>query len=139
FALREHVGKQTIPYVVAERAQDITCFDVTAGSESEAFQTDHRVAAPIREPMISGNYCSHIITRGVSSSSISDTHFGCDQELICSKDQFCGPTGLQFRPCDFDELMPPCKFSLVCLFRVQRKNLFPRFSRCNNSESLSWT
>ena len=57
----KHVRDQTVAHVMRERAQDVARFEATAGDERQAFETDHRVASPIGEPMIAGDDGAHFV------------------------------------------------------------------------------
>src|SRR4051812_40172875 len=54
FMFRKEVGKQTVLYIVTERTQDVSGLDFTSRGESQAFKTDHGVAAPVCKPMVAG-------------------------------------------------------------------------------------
>src|SRR5262245_18023686 len=56
FAFRKQIGNQSVTYVMSESAQNVAGFDMPPGGKSEPFEAHHRVAAPIGEPVISGNY-----------------------------------------------------------------------------------
>src|SRR5213595_2480792 len=69
FSIWKHVWDEPITNVMGEGAQNISCFQAATLNERESFQLDHGIASPIGEPMITGDYCSHFIARGMSASS----------------------------------------------------------------------
>src|SRR4030095_12158635 len=49
---RKHIRYQAVANVVAKRSQNVARFCVTSCNERQAFKTDHRVTAPIGEPVV---------------------------------------------------------------------------------------
>ena len=49
-AFGEHIGDQSIAHVMGKRPQNPARLVPAAGHQRESFQTDHGVAAPVREP-----------------------------------------------------------------------------------------
>ncbi len=52
---RKEVGDEPVPDVRGERAQDVARLAVPSRGEGQPFEADHRVAAPVREPVITGD------------------------------------------------------------------------------------
>ena len=86
-AFREHVGNQAVANVVGERAQNIAGFDVAAGRQRQPFQTDHRVAAPIGEPVISGNDGANFVAGGAARAPHPLRPAGVNDKLVGRPDQ----------------------------------------------------
>ena len=55
FAVGEIVRDQAVADVLGEGAEDVARFVQPPGAYGQPFEADHRVAAPIREPMIAGD------------------------------------------------------------------------------------
>ncbi len=81
-ALREHVGDEAVAHVVGERAEDPLRLLVSSGDQGEALQRDHRVAAPIREPVVPGDHGAHVVADGAGARDVLDAARGRDDELV---------------------------------------------------------
>ena len=55
---------------LAKATKDVLGFQGAAGCESQAFERDHGVAAPVREPVITGDHCAHFIANAVGLDRI---------------------------------------------------------------------
>ena len=55
-------GDQPVADIIGESAQNVTSFEPTPGRQGQAFEADHRVAAPVGEPMVAGDDCAHFVT-----------------------------------------------------------------------------
>ena len=80
-----------------ERPKDVTGFKAASRSQGETFEADHRIASPIREPMVASDDSAHFVTGGVRSSRFFKSPRRRDDELIGGKNQFGGDTILSFR------------------------------------------
>ena len=87
-AVGKHVRDQAVADVMRERAQDVARFEAAAGRERQAFETDHRVAAPIGEPMIAGDDGAHFIAGGVRARRFLGAAGGRDDKLVRRENQF---------------------------------------------------
>ena len=61
--------------------------------KSESLERDHGVAAPVREPVITGDDRAHFIADTVRLHRVADAADGSDNELICREDKFRGQSG----------------------------------------------
>ena len=73
--LRKHVWDETIANVTGECAQDVTGFEPAAGAQSQSFETDHRVATPIGEPVVPRDDGADFIAGGSSAMILGDNIF----------------------------------------------------------------
>ena len=53
-AFGKQVRQQAVAHVVRKRTQDRAGFAIAAGAQRQSFEADHRVAAPVAEPVIAG-------------------------------------------------------------------------------------
>jgi len=90
FTLREHVWYQTVTDVAGKGAEDPARLSVAPGDQSESFETDHGIAAPIIEPVVAGDDSAHFVASGVGPGHILDAPSRCDEALISSQDEFRG-------------------------------------------------
>ena len=81
-AFGEQVGNQPVAHVLGEGAQDIPGFDVAAGGQRQAFQRDHRVAAPVGEPMVAGDHRADFVARRIRPRRVGNARGGRDDELV---------------------------------------------------------
>ena len=72
-AVGEEVGDQAVADVVGERAEDVAGLVVPAGREGQPFEADHRVAAPVGEPVVAGDDGADLLARGVGASRVDST------------------------------------------------------------------
>ena len=68
-ALGEHFGISPSRMYDGERAQDVARLAMTSGDERQPFEADHRVAAPVGEPVIAGDHRARIVARGRARAS----------------------------------------------------------------------
>src|SRR3954464_11980404 len=80
-ALREHVRDESIANVMGEGAKDPARLPIPAGRECQAFETDHRVAAPVGEPVITGDHASDLVAGGACAGGVLDAADRLDQKL----------------------------------------------------------
>ena len=90
FSLGEEVRNQPVLDVLSEGAEDVARLGVAAGDERQPLQADHRVAAPVGEPVVAGDDRSGLIAVGVGAGGIGDAGNRRDDELVGGKDQFRG-------------------------------------------------
>ena len=84
-AIGKHVRDQSVADVMREGAQDVSGLEPTAGHEREAFQTDHGVAAPIGEPMITGDDGADFVAGGVGARRFLESAGRRDDKLVAAK------------------------------------------------------
>jgi hypothetical protein len=60
-SLGEHVRNEAIAHVVAERAQDVSRFALTPCAERQPLEADHRVAAPVRKPVVARDHGPYLV------------------------------------------------------------------------------
>ena len=70
---------------------------VAARRERQALETDHRVAAPIGEPMIAGDDGADFIARGMRARRFLRAAGGRDDELVGREDQLRADALARFR------------------------------------------
>ena len=71
-ALGEQVGDQAVADVVGEGAQDVAGLGVPAGGQRQALEADHRVAAPVGEPVVAGDHRAHLVAGGARAGRVLD-------------------------------------------------------------------
>ena len=81
-ALREHVRDQAVADVVGEGSQDVAGFGLAAGRERQPLEADHRVAAPVGEPVIAGDDRADFVAGGVGARRFLGPSGRRDDELI---------------------------------------------------------
>ncbi len=69
-AFRKHVGNQPVADVVCESAQDEPGLGGPTGRQGQALEADHRVAAPVGEPVITGDHRADLLAGRVGPGSI---------------------------------------------------------------------
>jgi hypothetical protein len=67
---------------MGERVKDITRHGPAARRESQPFQTDHRVAAPFGEPVVSCNHGANLVTGGVGLGGVGDATRRGNDKLV---------------------------------------------------------
>src|SRR5215211_6200258 len=83
FAFGKHVWNEPVANVVAERAKNVPRLQISARSDGQPFKAYHRIAAPIREPVITGYDRANFITGGARAHGVLDATCGRDDELVC--------------------------------------------------------
>ena len=81
-ALRKQVRQQAVANAARERAQDAFRFCGAARQQREPFEADHRVAAPIREPVITGDHRAFFVAASAHARRIGCAADRRDDELI---------------------------------------------------------
>src|SRR5262245_17281356 len=89
--LWEHVWYQAIANVMRKRPENVACFYMTTGAQSQAFEADHGVAAPVCKPVISRADGANFVARGVGASGVGDSCAWSHDELVCGKHQLSRP------------------------------------------------
>src|SRR6185295_8190237 len=93
------IGEQSTFYITSKCPQYRSCFMVPPRAQREAFETDHRVPAPVGKPMVPGNDGACLIGRFIHDRVFFYSRPREDDELVCCQ---CQPT-----------------FQIVRSFRVQ--------------------
>ena len=83
FSLGKEVRKQAILHIVRERAQDRSRLAESACRKREPFETDHGVAAPVREPVIAGIHAAQLRALCLRQHAFLQSAAGQHDELIC--------------------------------------------------------
>ena len=81
-AVREHVRDQPVAHVERECAQDVGRLPDPPGRERQPLEADHRVAAPVGEPVIAGNHRPHVFAGGTRPRRFLGAAGWRDDELI---------------------------------------------------------
>ena len=82
---------------MGEGAQDVTSLEQSTCDQGQAFQTDHRVASPIREPVISGDHGADFIARGVRACGVFKSPGRRNDKLVGGKNQLRRKSLARFR------------------------------------------
>ncbi len=85
----EHVGQQSVADVAGEGADQVARFGTAAGHEGQPFEADHRVAAPIGEPVVAGDHAADLVAGGMCLRGVGYAARRADQELIGRQHEFC--------------------------------------------------
>src|SRR5262245_64326891 len=62
-AFRKHIRYQSITNVMSKSSQNVTRLHMSSRRQCQSFETDHGVAAPVREPGVTGDDGSDIVSR----------------------------------------------------------------------------
>ena len=89
-AVGEHVRNEAVAYVLRERAQDETRLAVPSRRERQPLETDHRVTAPIGEPVIAGDDGAQVVPDRGRAHRIVQAPDRFDHELIGREHQLRG-------------------------------------------------
>ena len=84
----KQVGDQAVAEVVRERAQDVAAFVDAPGGQREPLQADHRVAAPVGEPVVAGNHGAGFVAGGMCARFVFDAPGRRDHKLIRGEHEF---------------------------------------------------
>src|ERR1043165_4664247 len=96
-AVGEHVGDEAVAYVLAEGSENPAGLAEAARGEGDTFQTYHRVAAPVCEPVVAGDDRAHFLAGGVRARGILLAARGRDDELIRREREFAADAFLRRR------------------------------------------
>ena len=69
-ALGKQVRDQPVADVMRKGAQNPARFGEPPGGERESFQADHRVAAPVGEPVVAGDHGAHFVAGGAGAGRV---------------------------------------------------------------------
>src|SRR5215469_18371562 len=117
-SLRKHVRDESVPYILRKGSEDISGLLYTAGYERQPFQGDHRVAAPVCEPVIAGKDRAFFVAIGMRPRRILEAVRGVDDELISGKYKIRAE-GRERLAGLFDQTLTPVAFSGKRLRRRQ--------------------
>ena len=92
-AFRKHVRDEAVANVVAERAQDVAGLALASRAERQPFEADHRVAAPVGEPVVAGDDRADLVAHRPRPRGLLDAAGRRDDELIGGQDEFGRRTG----------------------------------------------
>src|SRR6185312_6498189 len=84
-ALGEAVGDQPVADVMGERVQDAAGLFVPSGHERQPLEADHRVAAPVGEPVVAGDHRPRL--RVASAAVVGGAAGRDDDELVGGQHQ----------------------------------------------------
>ena len=125
--LRKQVGDQAVPDVLGEIAQDAPRFGVPARHQCQPFQADHRVAPPIREPVITGNDGAvRIVARRSGLRLLAGR---LDDETVGSDHQFIRRRLAQARVRRFEQGAPSGHFFCHDFAGEKRRGRLPTLGR----------
>ena len=124
-ALGKEIRDQAIADVMTEGAKDPRRFEMPAGGERQAFEADHRVAAPVGEPMVARDDGAHFIAGGAGSRGVLDPACGGDDELIRGEHQFGRRPGPDTRRSGGDETLPTRQIGGERGLGIERENGWP--------------
>src|SRR4051812_3194426 len=86
-----------------ECTQYVARFEVAPADQRQSFKTDHRVAAPVGEPVVARNHGSYFVTGCVRPGGIANPRLWSNDELIRGENEFPRPTFPRFRPGGLNE------------------------------------
>ena len=92
-AFGKHIRDEAIADVLGEAAKDVFGFTDASGSDGEAFERDHRVAAPVREPVITGDHGADLIADAVGLDGVRGAADGRNEELVGGENELGGDPG----------------------------------------------
>jgi hypothetical protein len=73
--------------VLSERAEDRSRLTETPCREGESLEADHRVPAPVGEPVVAGDHGSHLVANGPCTRGVGDATGRRDDELVGREDE----------------------------------------------------
>ena len=76
--------------VLPKTAKDKFRLAIAPSGKREALERDHRIAAPIGEPVVAGDDGANFLTDGLCANCICDATHRHYQELVCREDEFSG-------------------------------------------------
>src|SRR5215469_13695365 len=109
-SLRKHVGDESVPDILREGSQDVSGLLHTASYERQPFKGDHRVAAPVCEPVIAGKDRALFVAISMRPRRILEAVSRMDDELIGGKYKIRAE-GRERLAGHFDETLTPVAFS----------------------------
>ena len=128
-SFREHVRDQPVAYVMGEGAQDPPRLDRPPGRERQPFERDHRVAAPIGEPVIAGNDGADFIAFCARPRDIGDAPHRGDEKIVGREDELGSKPGPHHRRGQADETAAALAFEGQRVAGAQRRDGMPWLRR----------
>jgi len=128
-AVRKHVGDETLADVMAEGAQDGSGLAIAARRERQPLQADHRVAAPVGEPVIPRNDRPCLFPGGARPRRFVRAARRRDDELIGRQYQLCRQRIVVCDRGTIDEAHAPLGLRSGRGFRSECLDDFPRLGR----------
>ncbi len=128
-AFREHVRDEPITNVVGEGTKDVPGFEMPAGGERQPLEADHRVAAPVGEPVIAGDDRPHLVAGGTGPCRFLEAPGGGDDELVGGEHEFRSGPASHGRICQGKQPSPPLTFGLQGLFAREHLHRVERLGR----------
>src|SRR5262245_39616209 len=111
---------------IGKIAQDPAGLQEAMGRQSETFQADHGVAAPIGKPVIASDYRAHVVARGIGPGRVRHSSGGCHDELIGGEHEFGAYSVPSFGIGGIDQSLSPLTLRFPCLRGPQSSYHFPR-------------
>ena len=96
-AFRKQIRNQSVAHIMGKSPEDVARFDVAAGDEREALEADHRVAAPVGEPVIAGDDSAHLVAGGARPRRLLSPPGRRNDELIRREHELRGDVLTGFR------------------------------------------
>ena len=125
-AVGKHVGDQPVAHVMAERAEDVTSLTIATGRQRQPLEADHRVAAPVGEPVIPGNHRADVLAGGLRARRLLGASCRSDHELIGGEHEFLRQTVVR-RTGNLQQVTTAFDFCLSGMLRRERLDRLPRF------------
>ena len=93
------IGNQAVFHISRKCQQNRTCLIISPGAQSQPFEADHRVAAPIGKPMVARDHRAQYHARRLLPGQFLYSAGGRDDKLIGGQDQMrprpsCAAAGL---------------------------------------------
>ncbi len=133
-AFGKHIRNQPALHVLCEGAQNPCGFLIAFRRQRQAFQADHRVAAPIGEPVIARDHAAQFVAGRARARRIFDATRGHDDELIRRQNEFSRDARLYARIRRAQK--PPAPLCLRAKRRlwIKRVHRPPIFRRCDQGD-----
>ena len=134
--LGKQVGNEPVAHIAGEGPQDIACLRLPARDQCQPFQTDHRVAAPIGEPVVAGDHAANFISGGLCLGLVGHAAGGTDQELVGGQHQLGGRAVVHFGPGLIQKPRAAFQLRVAGGGGIGREDRVPAFRRSNQARLL---
>src|SRR5215813_7275968 len=94
-SLGKHVRDEPVLQILREGSQDVAGFLGAARCKGQPLEADHRVASPIREPVIACDDGAFFVAVGVHQRGVLEPISGINNELVGGKYELRIETGLE--------------------------------------------
>ena len=126
---REHIRDQAVADVASKHPEDVAGLGRPTGRQRQPFETDHRVAAPVREPGVAGDDGVDLIAGSVGPREIFHTAGRADDELVGGQHQLAGEAGARAWRGGPEQTPTTLTLGAISLVRAERHDRLPRLGR----------